>query len=266
VTAIVMNVGWAVPGDNLFRGFSVKDELAGRDGYWSLLSLAVGGPRLGPADAAFLDEVCGCMVAADPRIWPLKVAWIAGSYGSPIAAMCASQAYLEAAQVGGWTCGAAAEVWQSVAFVADAPDPEGAFRGWFAAARARGKVAGYGVPGRDEDERVLSVVRAVARHRRAEGRFYRLFEVASRALGAGSRVRPNLASVFGAVGLDLGLDPRQTGLVAHAALCIPLWANGVEAAGQAPAVLRALPVDAARYEGKPERSSPRAAGGEGRRG
>jgi hypothetical protein len=253
------NVAWAVPGDNLFRGYSVKNELAGRDGYWSLLSLAVGGSRLSVADAAYVDDLASCMQAADPRIWPLKVAWLVGSYGTRSAAIAATEVYLEHALVSGFQCAKGAETWNVLDAVIAGGGEAGLARWIENAARDRLKVSGFGVPGRAGDERIEVLKGCVARHGREHGRRYESFLMVEKLVRDMPPVwQPNIALAYGACGLDLGLRPDEIGLFAHAALCVPIWANAVEAAKLAPASLRTLPADVVRYRGTAPRSSARA--------
>src|SRR5207248_5309361 len=85
-------------------------ELAGTDGWTSVLSLAFGGPRLDAATAQIIEDVAVCSLAADPRIWPLKLACLIASYGVTLPAMAVGHLALEGAIVGAEPTGAAAEI------------------------------------------------------------------------------------------------------------------------------------------------------------
>jgi hypothetical protein len=254
------NVGLAAHGDNYFRGYSVRDELIGRVRFWGLASLAVGGAPSSDEQCAFLDELATAMLAPDPRLWPVKVAWLAGAYGSTAAAWSASQSYMNHALCGPSIGLTAAETWQELAQEAGRArqDPSGAIARWLAARHeSLPSLLGVGAPGRDEDERMVLVKRAAERHGRTEGRFFRLLVQVDAIVRASSDLRLNVVTAVSACLLDLGYTPRQVSHLCRLMMSLSLLANAVEAA-EAGEPLRDLNSDSVCYVGPAPRSSPRA--------
>ncbi|MBX3271964.1 MAG: hypothetical protein KF729_16975 [Sandaracinaceae bacterium] len=103
---IVTDVGCAGYGANFVRGERVADLQRKGCSRWSLVSRYSGGSAIEPDDAAFLEEVLLATSAPDPRIWPLKVAWLIGSFGDWWAAGAAVQAMLGECRLGPWAGGA----------------------------------------------------------------------------------------------------------------------------------------------------------------
>ena len=100
LSPLTTRVGRADWGDNRYRGYGVLAELAGHDGFWSMISLAVGGPRLDDGQSRLLDDLATCTFAGDPRIWPLKIVRVVGSFGQLYPALCAGMLPMQHAQVG----------------------------------------------------------------------------------------------------------------------------------------------------------------------
>lgn len=255
---ITTNVGWSGPGENYFRGYSVPDALVGRHGYWTLLSLSAGHRPLEPDEARFLDALSTAMNASDPRIPPLKFAWVAGSLGGSLNTVGALLVWLDGSQVGPSPAHEAARAWLALAELGDAEDAIGR---WFDEHKARGeRVAGFGVPGRDRDERVEAAQAIIAAHGREHGRFVRLFARVEAVLMARGRVRPNIVGLMTACALDLGFEPHHMPLVVWPGLEVSILANAIDAAKQRPEVLHRLPTRWIRYDGPAPRASPRAQG------
>lgn len=252
------NVGVAGWGDNAIRGLSVRNELAGNDGYWSLLSLTIDGPRLSPETCRFLDEAALCATTTDPRIWPFKIGWLVGAYGNAMAAAAAIETMLPGALLGPLATLPCVEVLCSLAD-ARAAGPNG-MADWFAARREAGdRVAGYGVPARQQDERVSMLSRCAQRHNRDGGEHWQILTESAALLEADlSRLRPNLALAIAAIALDLGYVGDQVGFFAFGLAQPSMWANAVASATARPALLRHLPESRVRYRGASPRVSGRA--------
>ncbi len=247
---------------NQYCGYAV-DELAGRDGMWSLISLAVGGPRLGPEEVAVLDDLAVSLIAPDPRIWPLKMTRLASAYGSPTAGQCVGYLGIARSQVGGHTIGMAA---QSLV------DLERRLGGDWTPERldavigeitAGGRpLPGFGVPYRPRDERVDVLRRCLQQRARAGGRYWDLIHTLAAHVAKQRPLPLNIGGAGAAVMLDLGFTADQVVLLGPVLLLPNYLANAAEGAEQRPAALLRLPDEVIDYVGAPPRRSPRAEGRE----
>ncbi|MEX1366585.1 MAG: hypothetical protein AB1Z98_25900 [Nannocystaceae bacterium] len=257
--ALVTRVGRAIDGDNLYCGYSVRDQLAGRDGLWSTLSLAVGGPRLSDDDTRLLDDLTACCLAADPRIWPLKAARLAAGYGSTIGGMVVGMLVADGDRVGPKfiekTAALLLELDARLPADASEADVAAMLDEWVATGR---RLFGFGVPFRERDERVAAVRQCVTARGRHSGRYWRLMETMGEHLAARYRLPPNICAAACAVLLDLGMSPHQTFAIQWALALPSIWANADEGAQQREPSLQTLPPDQVRYVGAPPRRSPRA--------
>ena len=255
---IKTRVAHADDGDNSFRGSSVNGELAGRDGWTSALSLAFGGPRLAAPTAALIEDLAVCSLAADPRIWPLKMARLVASYGVTLPAMAVGHLALEGAIVGAEPTGAAAEIlteWTSKLGV----DPtREALEAHVDEVLSHGRVPGFGVAFRGHDERVEGIKACLAKRGFVAGRHWRLVTRLEEVMIARTKVRLNLAMASAAVLLDLGYAPKQVRMWMSAFLDVCFYANVVEAAEQKSPELLSIPRGLVAYVGRAARSSPRA--------
>lgn len=257
-------VGHATSGDNLYCGYAAIGELTGRDGFWSVVSLAAGGPRLDARAERLLDAMCAAGLAADPRIWPMKLVRVVASHGGTMAAYAAGLVWLEAATIGPWSAGACARFYlELAASLGDRTDDRDVVRNAVRAMLDGGRrLPGFGVPFRAEDERVGGIRAYVQRHGHDEGRFYRLVEHVDAAVRQARGTRINIVGVDAALLLDLGMTPRSVEVIVAMLAAPNVLANAVEGAEHAPAVLQRLPPATARYVGPAPRPSPRAAGTE----
>ncbi len=259
--ALSTKVGHAGWGHNQHFGFDVGSQLAGHESLSGLLALAVCGRRFSAEDQRLLDDVAAAMTVTDPRIWPLKLTRLVSSYGRCLSAVAAVNLCIERAAVGHWTSGDAAAMLLEIDRRLRAL-PKGHDQGQLEVLLARmvakqGRLMGFGVPFRDEDERVVLVAAAVERYGRHEGRYWRLLERVSAVMQRVCGVPPNIGAAVGAVCLDMGMTPAQASRISVALGQNVYLANAIEGAGQAPAVLQRLPDDCVDYQGKPLRRSPR---------
>ena len=252
-------VARAIWGDNLFRGRLVSRDIAGREGFWSMVSLGLGYRALGADEAGVLDDCAASLLVADPRIWPLKLCRLVASYGRPIAAMGAAQVWLDAGMLGPAPFATAAVFLQELmAEIGHEPKPELLAGALQARQAKRERLHGFGLPYRPSDERV-PVLETCLRRRGLDGRpFFALVTAAGDALVTQGGKPANIAGAVAAACLDLGFAPRQIALLAQVCLSLCFLANAVEAAEQMPEVLRRLPEGSVRYTGPALRPSPRA--------
>lgn len=255
---LVTHVGLAAEGDNLFRGFSVLRDLAGREGFWTAMSLAVGGPRLEAEAAGVLDDITICVLAADPRIWPLKATRLAAGHGSDVLGVSVGMMAADGAAIGPKMVGRTAEFLHMLTHAAEGR-PERVADVLDAHLGAGKKVYGFGVPFRPADER-LDALRLRIRARGRDGlRYWSIMEAASARVMETLQLPPNIASGAAAATLDLGLEPEQIAALQWAFFTPCFWANACEGARQRAAVLLRLPEHVIEYVGTPPRQSPRAA-------
>ncbi len=255
---LTTRVGQAIWGDNLFRGHSVTHDLAGRETFWSVLSLAVGGPHLSAADARVLDDVTVCCLAADPRIWPLKAARVAASYGSELTGVAVGMLAADGAHVGPKIIEKTATFLIALAdeLPVDASPTQVSelLDRWM---DERRRIFGFGVPFRDSDERVDALRTCLKLRGRTEGRFWRLIESVGNHLGPNHGLPTNIGAGCCAAMLDLGLSPDQISAIQWMFFYPCFWANASEGARQRAPILQRLPESSVRYAGAAPRSSPR---------
>lgn len=258
------DVGCAGYGDNFVRGVSVGERLAGRETRWGLLSRFLDGPELSREDAAFLDDVLVATVAPDPRIWPLKIGWIIGSYGDWWAAGAAVQGMLAECRMGPWACAAACPTAQR--FASLRAEGRGDFReravAWAESRWAADEtVWGFGVAGgagRRRDERLAAIDDAVVRHGRADRPHYRASMEAASAIVERVGRFPNMALGVAAIGLDLGMERGRIEALMYQVLEPQILGNAYESSRLEAASLRALEPSDVDYQGAAPRRSPRA--------
>jgi len=252
-------VAHADRGDNRFRGFGGNAELVGRDGWASIFSLAIGGPRLSAQDAMIVEDMAVCSLAADPRIWPLKMARLVASYGVTLPAIAVGHVALEGAIVGPEPTGKAAETLMGwCERLGDRMNDAGAIEALVDDLLSQGRAAGFGVAFRSRDERVDGIKACVKKRNREDGRYWKLVMAIDALMIEKRKVQLNLAMASAAVLLDLGFKPTQVRMWMTAYLDVCFYANAVEGAEQQSPVLRRLPDDAIEYVGREPRWSPRA--------
>ncbi len=253
-------VGHAANGENHYLGYAVGRELAGRETQTGLVALAIGARRLTSAERAVLDDIAVVMTVADPRIWPLKLARVVASYGSTLPAMAAANLCIERAFIGHWTSGTAAETLVSLreAIGESIDDEVLVSREALHFLATRRRWMGFGVPFRDQDERVAALRRCLENRGRTSQPYWRLLETLSKVLYQHKKLRPNIGIAVGAACLDLGYSPREVSLLSVALGQTDYLANAVEGAAQAPEMLRELPARIVRYVGPARRRTPRA--------
>jgi hypothetical protein len=253
-------VGHAEWGDNRFRGHSVAEDLAGKESYIGLLSMAVAGRRLTPDECAILDDLAVVMTVADPRIWPLKLVRIASSYGGCLAAFAAGELCLDEAFVGHFTTGQAAEMLvQARRELGERCfDAEAVTEHCRRLLEPKKRLLGIGVPFRPIDERIVMLKERMRARGRDDHPYWKLFLLFESAFEAIKNIRPNIGLAAAAVSLDLGFEPRECAILVTWLGSTDFLANAVEGSVQKPEVLRELPPAAVVYRGVEARSTSRA--------
>jgi hypothetical protein len=180
------------------------------------------GVRLAEGDR----EVVRCMALAlcspDARVWPLKLARTLAAYGNPIAGSFGAQLASDSDRMGpGTAAGAAASlVWLAEELAAagvDASTDDATLDAALAAAverhrACRGRIMGFGVPFRAEDERLLALREMLAGHPATRRPTWRLFERLARVMRGHGGLAPNIVIALAALLVDLGLAPHRAGM------------------------------------------------------
>jgi hypothetical protein len=255
---IVTRVARARWEDHRFRGWGALHELAGQESYLGMTALAATGRRFDAQDRAVLDDLAVILTgAADPRIWPLKITRLVGSYGGTIAGFAAGQLCTECDAIGPWVTGPAGCLLVAVASAASpGEDFAAAVRGVLKDVR---RLPGFGVAFRPHDERLLALRRRLEVHGRTRRRWWMLLERLAEVVRADRGIEPNVAVACAATLLDMGMSPREAQTVTNFANQNTFIANAIEAADQSSATLRELPASRVRYVGREPREMPRAA-------
>ncbi len=247
------SVGRAENGENQFRGFAVGAHLAGSARYWSALSLAVGYRPLSERECDILGDVVVCSLAADPRIWPLKVTRLVSSFGNTVPALAAGMLSTAGGFMGWGTYAPASRFLQTLA---GTPAVD---RGSYIDAEVERlrHIPGFGVAFRDRDERATALAACVRQRGFDGGKYWQVLFVANEVLE--QRGAPmNVAAATAALLLDIGFSPSQIGALGPVLLLPNYLANAVEGAAHASAFLQHLPTDAIEDRTPTPRLSPRA--------
>lgn len=255
---IPTRVGWAGWNEHFHFGHRVFAELAGSESYTGLLALAVTGRRFSRSECDMLDDFAATMTIAEPRIWPMKVTRLVASYGRTVPAALAGTLCFESHLIGPWTTRETATLLMELMELAGANAPESAIEAATLELMAHHpRLIGFGVPFRAVDERVVALADCVARRGRDTLPYWSMSQRMWATVRESRQLEPNISAALAAAGLDLGLTPDELAPLTVALLQNIFWANAVEGARQAPAVLRRLPDDRVEYVGTKARKSPR---------
>jgi hypothetical protein len=241
-----------------FRGLELTSDLID-ESIWSVLSIALGNRRLTPEQSRVINALVVVSAVGDPRIWPLKVARLVASYGHPFAATAAGASFLDEIPLGPWAMRLAGDfLADAMARTSNLAQPTEALEAARAIANERKPVPGFGVAGREEDERYVAFAEWFPQQSVEPGDHWRLLLRLADSLEPEFGMRPNIAGAFAAVGLDFGLDPLEIALFTLASAHWATMANAREGLRESPELLRRLPDEYVEYVGPAPRLSPRA--------
>ena len=260
--ALPTRVARAIPNGNDYFGFRVERDFTDGDAYWRGLLLAVGASPASFAHLSIVKRLAGCNLVADPRIWPLKIARLAASFGGALPGVCAGSVFLEDAMIGPLTARHAAEFLLDISTHWTGEDSGEALARELGRRRLLGRrFPGYGVAFRPLDERVGVIDRIVREEGRDGGKYWRTSKLVESLLSDRRPLPRNAGCAAAAALLDCRLSPRQVGLITWSYVVPTYLANAVEGAEQEAPALQQLPASAVRYDGPPPRVSPAAAAG-----
>lgn len=257
----IQRVGHIGYEDNRFCGASVFGELAHSvRGPGDLLARAFGMATLTDADREVLRCITLCTTSPDARVWPLKMTRTLASYGNPFAGFFGAQLGNASDRMGpGTTSTAAASLVWIRDRVGDDPTPAAIAAAVADHLATRGRIAGFGVPFRPEDERLLFLHRMLARHPATRRPAWRLHLLIVDAMRAAEGIEPNVLFPFAALLLDLGLPAHRAGMFISLIMAHTFAAHALEAAEQDGPHLRELPIAAIEDRSAAPRQSPAAA-------
>jgi hypothetical protein len=258
------HLGHAGEGHHLFRGFHVGRDLIGHYGFWSAISLAIGGPRLNESDVKLLDDLATSLLGPDPRIWPWKLCRLMSAYGRFSVGMAGPLIMMSSDRVGPAALAAVADFFEQLRgeLGAQVDDDEALSFALDRRLERMSRPPGFGTPFRHEDERNAPIIELVRKNQRDGGRYFTLVQRVEPLVLEKKRLPMNAAALVSAVCLDLGFSPGQIDVLGILLLLTNVVANAYEGAEQAPELLRRLPVEHVLYRGHAARRSPRMASGE----
>lgn len=247
--------------DHSFHGHRVYQDLAGRVSLAGLVAIGINGRRLKDDEAAILDDIAVVWTIADPRIWPPKVSRLASAYGGSVEGIAAGLLCMDCSYVGIWQSSPATARW--LIELRDAlgdviEDPHEVAKAADRLVSRRKFIPGFGVPYREEDERVPPMWKCLKARGRDQLPFVQLFAQIGAVVQKERGMHSNIAGLVAAICLDLSFRPDEIGPLLIYLAAHMFVANAHEGAEQAPEVLQRIPDDRVRYIGPAPRISPRA--------
>ncbi len=261
MTRPIQRVGHIGDVDNRFCGAAVFAELATTTvNPIDLMARAFGMPALDDDGRELLRCVALAVVSPDARVWPLKMTRALASYGNPYAGFFGAQLGSASDRMGPGTAavGAASLVWIRQQ-VGAAPTAEAVAAAVAEHVATRGRIAGFGVPMRPEDERLLGLRTLLERHPARDRPNWRLHLLVADAIRASQQLEPNIVIALAALLLDLGLAPHRAGIFVSVMMAPTFVAHALEASDHDGPYLRELPMAAIEDRSTPPRRTAAAA-------
>lgn len=248
--------GWD---EHRYFGYRVFAELTGRESLAGLMALSIVGARLPPDAVALLDDAAAALTLADPRIWPLKLTRVVGSYGHMVPALSAGLLMEDEARIGPWAFLEAAKVLLELhAALGEGATSERTREVVDSYLRRHQFVWGFGTPFRARDERLVAFRPCVERRGRSHLPYWKTMNAVADAVRGARKAEPNIGVALAAVLLDMGLTPNQIGALVVSLMQHMFFAHAVDGVSAKNTVLREIPSAYVKYEGQPPRVSPRA--------
>ena len=248
--------------EHLFAGYEVFGELLGEESLTGLLALSMGLPRLNRGDLAMLQDLATVNALCDPRIWPVKVARLAASYGSALHGFCAGNLMHANTFIGAGPCQRGAEL--LIELMEAIGGPEGLeetkrVEDQIEVIVARERWPGFGVPFRVTDERMDAFKEHLSRSERSRRPYWRLLLLTEAYLLRTRKTGVNILGGLYAGMLDMSFSPSQCAWMLVMILQMNFSGPAYEGAQQKAAALQELPAAFIDYQGAPPRASPRSA-------
>ena len=257
---IVTRVAHAGSDDHRFFGHGALKELLGRETATGLLAMAILGRRVSLDEKQLFDALAVALTAADPRIWPLKAARIVASYGETLAGLAAGQLAMMGTYTGPRIIGTAAEHLARLRTALGDETRQDVIAQRIAEHMSHDeRLAGYGIPMREDDERLVALRGHMIQAGRTELPHWRAQEALSVVMRRERKLPPNIGIGLAAALLDVGCTPAQAGALSIGLIQHDFAANAFEAAQQSSAAMQRLPEECVVYVGPAPRRSPRSA-------
>jgi hypothetical protein len=241
-----------------FFGHEILADLLGNAGLPDTAWLAMTGKLPTPEQAQVLGDCAVVAAAADPHIWPFKLARLAASYGLPAQGIAAAFAASPGSEFKPERFGRAAELLETL--LARAPDDDVGLRDALVELLREGQEP-FGVVYRKRDERLEGLGRVVRARGREKLPYWHLAERTFAIARTELQLEPHFTFGIAAYALDAGMRARDVRLLGLLVFFPSVLANAGEAADQSAEVLRRLPASFVRYAGPAPRRSARAAKG-----
>jgi hypothetical protein len=260
MTRPITNAGHIAYGRNRFCGADVFDTLARAVSTPSdLLILSFGGRALDDGDREVLRCVSLAVTSPDARVWPLKLTRVLASHGNLFASFHGAQLANLTDRIGP---NAATSCARALAAIGErVEDPADTARLDEEIARfleSRPTVGGFGVPFREEDERLVELERLLAGHAITRRKPWLISQGLARAMRARHGIRPNVVSALASIILDLGIAPHRAGLFVGVMMTHTYAAHALEACDRDSGLLRELDFTRhVEYRGRAPRRVPR---------
>lgn len=242
--------------DYRFFGHAVLADLLGRAGIADIMWLTVVGKLPTSEQAQVLGDCSVIAAAADPHIWPFKVARLAASYGIPEQGLAAAFAASVGSEFKAERFARAAEILEALR--AHAPADDAGLRDALTVVLGSGQEP-FGVKYRKQDERLEGLARVVRARGREKLPYWNLAERTIAVSRSDLQLEPHFTFGIAAYALDAGMSVRDVRLLGVLLFVPSLLANSAEGADQSADVLRRLPASVVRYVGPAPRTSPRSA-------
>lgn len=261
----IQRVGHIGHVDNRFCGAAVFGELAARVADpTELLCRGFGMPPPDADGREVLRCIALCATSPDARVWPLKLTRVLSSYGNSFAGFFGAQLANFSDRMGPGTASHAAASlrWIAERLAAEVADPAATDEQVSARVAehlaSRGRIAGFGVPFRKEDERLLALHRLLSGHPAQRGPMWRLHLQVVTAMRHLEGLEPNIAFPFAALFSDLGLAAHRAGLFLSLLMSPVFAGHALEAADGDAALLQELEPRFVEDRSPAARRSPRA--------
>lgn len=242
--------------DHIYLDHKIYEELEGSASFVDMLFLSVASRLPTANEVQFLNHFSVAVSFADPRIWPLKVTKIIASYGNFGAGVASGLLCVQDAIIGPWSWLPTAKLLCEIeSNLAQGHSLEPVLSSIFS---SRGRVPGFGVKGREVDERGLAIRRGVNLLGRDKMSYWKLANKVERELDQlGYKIKPNVAFHGAAALLDLRLEPESVAELAVGLFSHMFIAHASESVATPSAQLRQLPEKYIAFDGHSPRVSPR---------
>ena len=257
MTRPITRAGHIAYGRNRFCGADVFDTLAREVRTpTDLLIRSFGGRTVDDDDREVLRCVSLALTSPDARVWPLKLTRVLASHGNLFAGFYGAQLANFTDIIGPNAATSCARALATIGNAVDDATNTAALDAAIANLLERKPIiGGFGVPFRDEDERLVELERLLANHPITRRKPWLVAHALARAIHQRSNVRPNVVSALSAIALDLGIAPHRAGLFVGVMMTHTYAAHALEACDHDDALLREIDFQHVDYRGRAPRRS-----------